>query len=299
MNKNINIIGMPLDMGASIRGARLGPDAIRLTGLKKALEDLDYRVEDLGNVEVNPSYEEKIGPNNLKNFELVRNSNEKLFSLVDKTIKDKKLPLVLGGDHSLAIGSIKAALNNFENLGVIWIDTHGDINTEKISPSGNIHGMSLAALTGYACEELSSIGQDKNFLEAENLVYIGLRDLDREERMLLKEKNIKAFSLQEIDEYSIGKVTRDALNYLKKKTENIHISLDIDVVDPLFAPGTGTRKNGGLSPREIFLLTEIISKEKGITSVDLVEVNPLIDEKNKTAQLAVDILKSLFGEKLL
>ncbi len=298
-NKNISIIGVPLDMGASIRGARLGPDAIRLSGLVDELKDLDLNIKDLGNISVNPSYKIQIGPKNLKNYEIVKETCEKLYEEVDKTIKEGRIPLTLGGDHSIAIGSIKASLNNFEDLGVIWIDTHGDINNEKISPSGNIHGMSLAAIMGLACDELSKIGQNKNFLKAENLVYIGLRDLDKGERTLLKEKNIKAYSLQEIDEYSIGKVAKDAIKYLEEKTESIHVSLDIDVVDPLFAPGTGTRKNGGLTPREIYLLTEIISKQDSIKSIDLVEVNPLLDIRNQTVNLAIDIAKSLFGQKLL
>ncbi|MFR6454844.1 MAG: arginase [Peptoniphilus lacrimalis] len=299
MNKKISIIGLPLDMGASIRGARLGPSALRLNGLIRELKSLDLEIKDLGDIEVSNSYEDQIGPKNLKNYQIVKEACTKLYNKVDEIIKNKNLPLVLGGDHSLAIGSVKAALNNYPDLGVIWIDTHGDINNEKISPSGNIHGMSLSAIMGLACEELSNIGQNKNFLKSQNLVYIGLRDLDKEEREVLKDYNIKAFSLQEIDEYSIGKVTKEALKYLNEKTNHIHVSLDIDVVDPIYAPGTGTRKNGGLTPREIFLLTEILSKSDLITSVDLVEVNPLLDIKSQTSVLAIDIAKSLFGEKLL
>ena len=299
MNKKISIIGLPLDMGASIRGARLGPSALRLNGLIRELKSLDLEIKDLGDIEVSNSYEDQIGPKNLKNYQIVKESCTKLYNKVDEIIKNKNLPLVLGGDHSLAIGSVKAALNNYPDLGVIWIDTHGDINNEKISPSGNIHGMSLSAIMGLTCEELSNIGQNKNFLKSQNLVYIGLRDLDKEEREVLKDHNIKAFSLQEIDEYSIGKVTKEALKYLNEKTNHIHVSLDIDVVDPIYAPGTGTRKNGGLTPREIFLLTEILSKSDLITSVDLVEVNPLLDIKSQTSVLAIDIAKSLFGQKLL
>lgn len=299
MNKKISIIGLPLDMGASIRGARLGPSALRLNGLIGELKSLDLEIKDLGDIEVSNSYEDQVGPKNLKNYQIVKEACTKLYNKVDEIIKNKNLPLVLGGDHSLAIGSVKAALNNYPDLGVIWIDTHGDINNEKISPSGNIHGMSLSAIMGLACEELSNIGQNKNFLKSQNLVYIGLRDLDKEEREVLKDHNIKAFSLQEIDEYSIGKVTKEALKYLNEKTNHIHVSLDIDVVDPIYAPGTGTRKNGGLTPREIFLLTEILSKSDLITSVDLVEVNPLLDIKSQTSVLAIDIAKSLFGQKLL
>jgi arginase len=299
LNKNISLIGVPFDMGASLRGTRLGPEAIRLAGVIERLDAIGCEVEDHGDLQVINNNRTIEYPKNINNLRPVKSACEKLCAVVSEEIKRERLPLILGGDHSIVLGSGKGVLENFKNPGIIYIDAHADINTDKTSPSGNIHGMPIAALMGYGNEKLVNIGCSENKLKPENIVYIGLRDVDMGEKIFLKEHNIKAFSMQDIDRVGIEAVMNAAIEYIEKTADHIHLSFDVDSLDPAFAPGTGVKVNGGLNFREAKIALELISQIDNICSVEFVEVNPLLDDGNKTAELTTDLILSLFGEMQL
>lgn len=222
-----------------------------------------------------------------------------LAEMVDKIIQSKSFPLVLGGDHSIAIGTLAGVSKHYTNLGVIWYDAHGDLNTAETSPSGNIHGMPLAVSLGYGHELLTNILGASPKIKPEHVVIIGARSLDEGERRLIKELGIKVFTMHEIDRLGMTKVMESTIDYLKEKTDGVHLSLDLDGLDPNDAPGVGTPVPGGISYRESHLAMEMLAESGLITSAEFVEVNPILDERNKTASLAVALMGSLFGEKLL
>lgn len=222
-----------------------------------------------------------------------------LAEMVDKIIQSKSFPLVLGGDHSIAIGTLAGVTKHYKNLGVIWYDAHGDLNTAETSPSGNIHGMPLAASLGYGHELLTNLQGISPKVKPEHVVIIGARSLDEGERRLIKELGIKVFTMHEIDRLGMTKVMEETISFFKGKTDGVHLSLDLDGLDPKDAPGVGTPVPGGLSYRESHLAMEMLAEAELITSAEFVEVNPILDERNKTASLAVALMGSLFGEKLL
>ncbi|WP_144481376.1 arginase [Cytobacillus oceanisediminis] len=297
--KKLSIIGMPMDLGQMRRGVDMGPSAIRYAGINERLSVLFDEIEDLGDIAVGRP-EVKIDPNsNLRNLELVAEKNRLLADEVDKIIESKSFPLVLGGDHSIAIGTLAGVSKHYKNLGVIWYDAHGDLNTAETSPSGNIHGMPLAASLGLGHEMLTQIGGYAPKVKPENIVIIGARALDDGEKDLIKEMGIKVFTMHEIDRLGMAAVIEETVNYLKDKTDGVHLSLDLDGLDPTDAPGVGTPVTGGISYRESHLAMEMLAEAKIITSAEFVEVNPILDEKNKTAVAAVALMGSLFGEKLL
>lgn len=297
--KKLSIIGMPMDLGQMRRGVDMGPSAIRYAGINERLSVLFDEIEDLGDIAVGRP-EVKIDPNsNLRNLELVAEKNRLLADEVDNIIESKSFPLVLGGDHSIAIGTLAGVSKHYKNLGVIWYDAHGDLNTAETSPSGNIHGMPLAASLGLGHEMLTQIGGYAPKVKPENIVIIGARALDDGEKDLIKEMGIKVFTMHEIDRLGMAAVIEETVNYLKDKTDGVHLSLDLDGLDPTDAPGVGTPVTGGISYRESHLAMEMLAEAKIITSAEFVEVNPILDEKNKTAVAAVALMGSLFGEKLL
>lgn len=296
---HLSIIGVPLDLGASRRGASLGPDAIRYAGLIPRLERIGYKVTDLGNLEVKKEEAYTVDKSNLKNLNVIKEVNENLCNEVDAVLKEGSFPVVIGGDHSMALGTIKGVLKNYEKLGVIWFDAHGDINTSETSPSGNIHGMPVSALLGFGPEALVEVGGEKVRLRKENLVYVGSRDLDEGERKILKEQGIKVFTMHEVDSMGIKAVMDEAIKILSEDTDGIHVSFDMDVLDPEVAPGTGTKVPGGMSYREANLAMEMLAKTEKVVSLEIVEVNPLLDIVNKTAEAAVIIAGSLLGEWLI
>lgn len=298
INPKLSIIGVPLDLGASKRGSSLGPDAIRFAGLKNRLEKIGYQVQDEGNI---PFHAVETGKDstNHKNLASVVEANENLAAKVDEVMKSGRFPLVIGGDHSIAIGTIKGVLKNVAKLGVIWFDAHGDINTGDTSPSGNIHGMPVASLLGRGLERLSAIGGSEYKLDKEKIVYIGCRDLDSGERVALKELGIHVFTMHEIDLKGIQWVMDKAMEIASKDTDGVHVSFDIDVLDPSHAPGTGTIVPGGLGYREAHFSLELVSKNVKLVSAEFVEVNPILDDKNKTAEAAVALTGSLLGEWLI
>jgi arginase len=300
MNKNISIIGVPMDLGQMRRGVDMGPSAIRYAGVVERLENLGYKINDLGNIEIAQPERIHTSPDtNLRNLKAVAEGNKKLSQKVDEVIESGDFPLIFGGDHSIAIGSLAGVSKHYENLGVIWYDAHGDLNTGDTSPSGNIHGMPLAVSLGIGHETLTSIGGFTPKIKPENIVIIGARSLDEGERELIKEKGIKVYTMHEVDRLGMTNVIEDAVSYLKDRTDGVHLSLDLDGLDPSDAPGVGTPVNGGISYRESHLAMEMLEESGLITSAEFVEVNPILDEKNKTASVAVALMGSLFGEKLL
>jgi arginase len=299
MKKKISIIGVPMDLGQTRRGVDMGPSAIRYAGIVERLEQINLEIEDLGDIEIGSRERTTSGDSNLKNLKAVAEASETLASRVDKVVKQGKFPLVLGGDHSIAIGTIAGLAKNYPNMGVIWYDAHGDLNTGETSPSGNIHGMPLAVSLGLGDPALTSIGGIGIKLKPENIVIIGARSLDEGEKVLIKEKGIKVFTMHEIDRMGMTAVMEEAIAYLKDKTDGVHLSLDLDGLDPHDAPGVGTPVMGGISYRESHLAMEMLEEANILTSAEFVEVNPILDERNKTASVAVALMGSLFGEKLL
>jgi arginase len=300
MKKHITIIGVPMDLGQSRRGVDMGPSAIRYAGVVERLEKLDYEIHDKGDIEIGrPGKDEESSDGNLKYLKAVSKASDKLASAVNEVVESGSFPLVFGGDHSIAIGTLAGISKHYENLGVIWYDAHGDLNTGETSPSGNIHGMPLAISLGIGHPALTNIADYSPKVRYENIVIIGARSLDEGERELIREKGIKVYTMHEIDRLGMTKVMEEAVEYLKSKTDGVHLSLDLDGLDPSDAPGVGTPVLGGISYRESHLAMEILEESKIITSAEFVEVNPILDEKNKTATVAVALMGSLFGEKLL
>ena len=236
---------------------------------------------------------------NLKNMNVIVDVNTALCAKVDEVMKAGRFPVVLGGDHSIAIGTIKGVLQNKPNLGVIWFDAHGDINTDETTPSGNIHGMPVASLLGMGAQELYKIGGEDKKLDKKNFVYIGSRDLDIGERAAMKALGMHVFTMHEIDNMGIKAVIEEAIRIASDGTDGIHVSFDMDVLDPEVAPGTGTKVKGGMGYREAHFSLELIAKSEKLVSVEFVEVNPLLDLENMTGKAAVALAGSLLGEWLI
>jgi len=299
MNKNVSIIGAPMDLGQMRRGVDMGPSAIRYAGVIERLEQLQYNVEDLGDIQIpRPNRKEVQKEDNLRNLKEVAEGNVQLANSVDEVIESGRFPLVFGGDHSIAIGTLAGVSKHYKNLGVIWYDAHGDLNTGDTSPSGNIHGMPLAVSLGIGHERLTGINEYTPKIKPENIVIIGARSLDEGEKELIEEKGIKVYTMHEIDRVGMTKVVQESVEYLKERTDGVHLSLDLDGLDPHDAPGVGTPVIGGISYRESHLAMEMFAEASFITSAEFVEVNPILDEKNTTASVAVGLMGSLFGEKL-
>lgn len=300
MKKDISIIGVPMALGQTRQGVDLGPNAIRYAGLVEQIKKLQYEIHDVGNIDIDrPDKKPQVSENNLRNLEKVVNANAKLAQVVEREVGLNRFPLVLGGDHSIAIGTLAGLASHYENLGVIWYDAHGDLNTDKTSPSGNIHGMPLAASLGFGHPKLTDILTAKPKIKPENVVLIGIRDLDEGEKNLIKELNIKVYTMHEVNLYGMPRVMEETISYLKEKTDGVHLSFDLDGINPLEAPGVGTPVKGGISYRESQLALTMLSESKLITSAEFVEVNPMLDVKNQTGKVAVSLIGTLLGEKLL
>jgi arginase len=297
--KKLSIIGMPMDLGQMRRGVDMGPSAIRYAGINERLKPLFDEIHDMGDIPIGRPEVVIDKESNLRNLDLVAEKSTLLAEKVDQVIESGSFPLVLGGDHSIAIGTLAGVSKHYTNLGVIWYDAHGDLNTADTSPSGNIHGMPLAASLGIGHRSLTEIAGYAPKVKPENVVIIGARSLDEGEKLLIKEIGIKVYTMHEIDRLGMAKVMEETIAYLKEKTDGVHLSLDLDGLDPNDAPGVGTPVMGGISYRESHLAMEMLEESKMITSAEFVEVNPILDEKNKTARAAVELMGSLFGEKLL
>lgn len=299
--KLISIIGVPCDYGQQRRGVDMGPSAIRYAGVVERLQALNYNVVDEGDIHVESS---NLTINHPKektlNLEEVVQVCSELAERVHEVVNKQHIPIVLGGDHSIAIGTLAGLAANYENLGVIWFDAHADINTPESTPSGNIHGMPLAVSLGLGHERLISIHKNTQKIKAQNIVIIGGRSIDEGERLLIKEKNIKIYTMHEIDRLGMTHVMEETIFYFQQQqVDGVHLSLDLDALDPLYTPGVGTPVAGGITYRESHLAMEMLQESGLITSAELVEVNPILDERNKTADVAVALIGSLFGETLV
>jgi len=300
INASIALIGVPMDLGADRRGVDMGPSAIRCAGVEERLTELGYAVYDLGDIAVRRAKRYKALPQtNLKYLYQVVRINEKLCDRIVRETAKGRFPLVIGGDHSIAIGTLAGIGRSRRNPGVIWYDAHGDVNTARTSPSGNIHGMALAASLGFGHPALTSIGGFGPKVKPEHTVLIGIRSLDPGERVFLKQLGITVFTMHNIDRMGMSKVMEQAMDIVTSGTDGVHLSLDLDGLDPLEAPGVGTPVPGGISLRETSLAMEILSDAGVVTSAEFVEVNPTLDTVNRTAKAAVDLIASLMGEKIM
>jgi arginase len=303
MPQKIRIIGVPMDLGASRRGVDMGPSALRAAGLQARIKQLGHQVEDIGNISVKQPEEMSYGEKRAKYIEEITDACKDLGGAVLKSLDEGYLPLVLGGDHSIAAGSISGVAAHFrkekKSIGCIWLDAHSDMNTPETSPSGNVHGMPLSAIMGYGTGELDDLFGFKPKIEPQNVVLVGVRDLDTHEKKFIKKLGVKAFTMREIDERGMREVMSDALKYAMDDTDGIAVSLDMDFVDPSDAPGVGTPVRGGVTYREAHLAMEMIADSEAMVSMEIVEINPIIDEHNRTALLAIELALSALGKKIL
>ncbi len=299
MSSQINLIGVPMDFGQDLRGVDMGPAAVRYTGLIPRLRHLGHTVRDRGDIII-PIRDDAVQEvvQEKKYLEEITRICESIYTLGHQVVKEGDFPLFVGGDHSIAVGTVAAVTRQDEPMGLIWIDAHGDINTPDTSPSGNIHGMPLAILMGDGHKALVNVGWPGPKIQPENVVMIGLRDLDTVEKKRLKHSGITVFTMRDIDEQGISSVANKAVMkfaHLKR----IHLTVDMDALDPVEAPGVGTPVPGGITYREAHLLMEILADSKKLTSMDLVEINPILDVANKTAGLAVELTLSALGKSIL
>lgn len=302
--RKIRIIGVPTDLGASRRGVDMGPSALRVANIGSRLSALGYDVEDAGNVPV-AVRESVLKPqdHSIKYLPEIVATDKVLKEKAYTALKEQRIPLVLGGDHSLAIGSIAGVTKFYaeqgKKIGVIWLDAHGDVNTPETSQSGNIHGMPLAHCLGIGHKDLLAVGDQIPMVEPSKTVLIGIRDLDPGEQNAIKKLGIKAFTMRDVDEMGMRNVIQEAIRIASDGTAGFHLSFDVDSMDPSEAPGVGTAVRGGLTYREGHLAMEILHDSGKILSMDITEVNPVLDTSNQTADLAVGMALSAFGKRIL
>jgi arginase len=302
--KPLHIIGVPLDLGGNRRGVDMGPSAFRIAGLGEKLAALGYPILDKGDLTTPIPETQKQRDERKKYINDIAKVCQKLYQASLASLDEGAIPIALGGDHSLGAGSVAAAAEwarKAENLpiGLIWVDAHGDMNTPATSSSGNVHGMPLAALLGGEPAELSRIGTFSPKVLPAHTVLVGIRNLDDREKVLVRESGVHVFTMKDIDRQGIAAVAEQAVNLAGKGTAGIHVSFDMDVCDPLIAPGVGTPVKGGLDYREAHMLMEIFADSGRLTSLDLVEVNPTLDIQNTTAQLGTELASSALGMKIL
>ena len=301
--RQIAIIGAPLDLGAGRRGVDMGPSAVRVANLNGRLAELGYDVEDLGNVPVVQPESEAEVDSRAKYLPQIAEICRVTAEMVDRTLESGKFPLLLGGDHSSAVGTVAGASQYFrsrdQKLGLIWIDAHTDMNTPSSSPSGNVHGMPLACCIGEGPDELTNIFGYSPKVNPENVALVGIRSVDGCERDIVQRSGVHAFTMRDIDERGMRAVFEEAIRIASSGTAGIHVSLDMDSVDPREAPGVGTPVQGGITYREAHLAMEMLGDTGRLTSMEVVEVNPVIDEANRTAILAVELVMSAMGKRIL
>jgi arginase len=298
----ISVIEVPLDFGANRRGVDMGPSAVRLAGLKDSLIALGHEPEEsMPRLQVPIQEFEEVGDPKIKFLEPIASACALLADRVEASMDAGKFPLIVGGDHSIAVGTLAGLGAHYKKTnvawGVLWIDAHGDFNTPETSPSGNIHGMSLAASAGIGHPRLTSLHGDFRKVDPANVVLMGIRDLDPGEKLNLRSAGVQVFTISDIDRLGMSETVNFAMEYLKDRVDALHVSFDVDSIDPRFAPGVGTPVRGGLSYREVGLLMESASKTGLIRSAEVVEVNPILDVRNQTARLAVEIISRLLGER--
>ena len=302
-HSHIAIIGAPLDLGQGRRGVDMGPSALRVANLNARVKSLGYEVEDLGNIAVEQAEASPEGDPRAKYLPQIAAVCDRLAAQVHGALSRGAAPLVLGGDHSVAVGTVTGVSRYFrergQRVGLLWLDAHADMNTPDTSPSGNIHGMPLACLLGMGPAELANLGGYRPKVAAENTVIVGLRDVDMTERSNVRQSGVNVFTMRDIDERGLRAVMEEAIRAASGGAAGFHVSLDMDFVDPQHAPGVGTQVRGGATYREAHLAMEMICDSRNMTSIEVVEVNPVIDERNRTADLAVELIMSGLGKRIL
>lgn len=300
---NIHLLEMPLDFGASRHGSDMGPSAIRLAGIKERLESLGHTISNHSDIiSVSPQEYEQVGNPKAKYLKPISKACTKLAERVEKICTDGEFPLILGGDHSIALGSI-AGISAFakktkQKVGVLYVDAHGDFNTSETSPTGNIHGQCLAASAGLGLPELTNLYFEGTKVNPENICFVGVRDLDPGEKLLMKQAGVTVFTMSDIERQGFAEIVKQITVFFKTHADIIHVSFDMDVLDPMFAPGTGIPLPGGLTNREALLLMEEMASTGRVKSAEIVEVNPILDVRNQTGALAVSLAARLLGETL-
>lgn len=294
----VKIIGAPVDLGANRRGVDMGPSAIRYALLRERLVEIGHEVEDLGNIAVPERDSLTRRGASLAFLPEILEVNELLAAKVGEALDAGGFPLILGGDHSLAIGGIAGLASRVPSFGLLWFDAHGDFNTPETTTSGNIHGMPLAVAVGRGSEELVNCGGPGPKVAEEKVIIIGVRDLDPQERELLQSSRVTVFTMQDVDERGMREVVREALAIAGAGVEGLYVSFDMDVIDPLEAPGVGTPVRGGITYREAHLAMELIAQSGRLLALDMVEVNPILDCQNQTAELAVELISSALGKRI-
>jgi arginase len=300
---HVQIIGYPSDLGAGRRGVDMGPSALRIAGITRKLETLGYTVTDEGDIPVNALEVEDEGLSVLKFHAEIARATAILAERVEWALDANRFPLILGGDHSMGIGSLGGVAAHCKRegkrLGVVWIDAHADMNTPETTPSGNIHGMPLALAMGHGDPILRAIGGDFVKVQPENVVIIAARDLDVGEVELIKRLNVSAYTMFDIDKRGIYPIIAEVVEKLRSRVDHLHVSFDLDSVDPLVAPGVGTPVPGGLSFREAHFVMEYLAETQMVGSLDVTEVNPILDTRNSTAVFATEVVSSCMGKRIL
>lgn len=301
--KGVRIVGVPLAYGASMAGVDIGPAALRVAGLNQRIASLGYAVQDLGDMRIERPQQAAAPNDKLKYVRQIKTACEELAREVEDILGEGKLPLVLGGDHSIAIGSIAGVASysrkKRETLGLIWFDAHADMNTPETTPSGNIHGMPLAVVLGYGAAELTSVGGFTPKIDPRLCAHVGARDIDEGERILIRQLGMRFFTMREIDERGMAACMDDAIKIASAGTGGYAVTFDVDALDPGDAPGSGTLVRGGLTYREAHLGMEKIAEAGGMRSLEVVEINTALDVNNKTAELGVELILSALGKTIL
>lgn len=294
-----------MDLGAARRGVDMGPSAVRIARLGEKLRELGYQVRDRGNVTVNvrESLEQDPGEAKARFVREIAQVNKSLSQSVQQVLTEGETPVVLGGDHSIAVGTV-AGVSDFyrkqnKGIGIIWLDAHADINTPDTTPSGNVHGMPVAHIMGFGTPALLEVSSARPMVDPTKIVLIGLRDLDAGEKKTLKDRKVNVFTMRDMDELGMREVMRRAIEIASSGTAGFHVSFDMDWVDPSVAPGVGTPVAGGATYREAHLAMEMVSDSAKLLSMEVTEVNPILDHENRTAQLACEVILSAFGKRIL
>jgi arginase len=301
--QKISIVGVPMDLGADRRGVDMGPSALRYADLNERLQELGYEVEDLGDLDVIIPEVRHFGDPHAKYLKEIAEACTNLANIVLEIREQGRIPLVLGGDHSIAAGTVSGVSESFRRrgrkIGLMWFDAHADFNTPEISPSGNVHGMPLASIMGYGPIELTHIFGFSPKIQPENAVMIGIREVDPLERELVKKSGVRVFTMKEIDRRGLGTIMDEALSIVTKGTEGFAVTLDADFLDPYESPGVATPVRGGANYREAHLAMEMVADTKKMVSFEITEINPILDVHNKTAHFGMELILSAFGKQIL
>ncbi|HLQ38924.1 MAG TPA: arginase [Planctomycetota bacterium] len=301
--QTVRLVGVPMDLGAGRRGVDMGPSAIRVAGIGPGLRALGFRVEDDGDVGVPAPESRDPGPPNAKYLDTIWHVCNRLRLRVRRSLEQGEVPLVMGGDHSIAIGTVAGVAEHYrasdQQVGLIWIDAHADMNTPQSSPTGNIHGMPLAVLLGMGESRLVEMGGFSPKVDKRHVCLVGIRNLDEQEKTLVRSSGIHAFTMRDLDERGMRAVAAEAIAAASDGTAGFHVSFDLDGMDPRDVPGTGTPVKGGIDWREANLLMEMVSDSGRMTSLEITELNPIFDVRNQSGEVAVDLVLSAFGKRIL